>query len=356
MKPLSINHNPHHLAHQHGLTLVEVMIAITISLILLVGVMQIFTGSRQTYRVQDNMARLQENGRFAISFLTKDLRMAGYTGCASKSTTINNIASSTTASFTGGGIAGFEYTALPVALAATNTLTPSDVRAGTDIITIKGAAPSGATLSGNMTAVNANVQLLTASVASMFSAGDILFISDCGNADIFAATNVSSGSGTTTIAHSSAMNTSNNLSRPYRTDAEIMRMESSAYYIGTDAANNNAPTLYRRRLVGTAMVTEPLVEGVENMQILYGEDTDADFTVTPSVPGDGAANRYLPATTVGDMRRVVSVRMNLLLRTAEDNLANLPQVYNFNGASVPATDRRLRRVFSTTIKVRNKGL
>lgn len=350
MKPTFIYHSPAHLRHQHGMTLVEVMIAITISLILLAGVMQIFTSSRQTYRVQDNMARLQENGRFAINFLTRDLRMAGYTGCASKSTTVTNIVApplDTAASFTGGGITGYEYTALPIALSATDTLTTSNVRPGTDIIIIKGAAPSGATLSGNMTAVNANVQFLTASVASMFVAGEILFISDCGSADIFAATNVSSGAGTTTIAHSSAANTTVNLSKPYNTDAEIMRMENYTYYIGTDAANNNAPTLYRKRLVGAAMITEPLVEGVENMQILYGEDTDTD----------GAANKYVAADTAGlNMNRIVSVRMNLLLRTAEDNLANPPQVYSFNGAPVTAADHRLRRVFSTTIKVRNKGL
>lgn len=58
-----------HLDKQRGLTLMEVMVAITISLILLAGVMQIFLGSRQTYRMQDGLARLQENGRFAMDFI-----------------------------------------------------------------------------------------------------------------------------------------------------------------------------------------------------------------------------------------------------------------------------------------------
>ena len=351
MKPISMNSQPPHHKGQHGLTLIEVMISITISLILLAGVMQIFTGSRQTYRVQDNVARLQENGRFAISFLSKDLRMAGYTGCTSKSTTVTVIATNTAASFPNGGLTGYEYAALPITLTATDTLTAAMVLPGTDIVQIKGASSTGVNMTGNLATVNANIQLLTATADGLFTAGDILFISDCTNADIFAATNVSNGAGTTTIAHA-AGNTTNNLSKTYGTDADVMKMESSVYYIAADATNNNIPTLYRKRMVGVAMVTEPLVEGVEDMEILYGEDTDA-----PATP-DGSANRYVAADTPGlNMTNVVSVRLNLLLRSSEDNLATgTKQTYSFNGNSVTATDYRLRRVFSTTIKVRNKGL
>lgn len=338
-----------HRTSQRGLTLVEVMVAITISLILLAGVMQIFISSRQTYRVQDGLARIQENGRFAMQFLTNDIRMAGYTGCASKTSSINNIAKdTTTASFTG-GIMGYEYPSLPVALTATNTLASTDVVTDTDALVIKRASPTGVRLTGNMNVVNANIQVDPVTAAGMFAKDDILFISDCGNADIFAATTVSNGGGVITIAHA-AGNTSNNLSKTYQTDAEVMKMESSAYYIGKDTTNNNVPTLYRRRLTsGSTMVSEPLVEGVENMQILYGEDTDS--------PADGSANRYLPAGTGGlNMGNVVSVRVSLLLRSAEDNITTQPQPYAFNGATITPTDRRLRRVFTTTIRIRNKGL
>ena len=73
------------------MTLVEIMVALTISLILLAGVMQIFLASKQTYRMQDGMSRLQENARFALHFLDQDLRMAGYHGCSSLSAQPNNI-------------------------------------------------------------------------------------------------------------------------------------------------------------------------------------------------------------------------------------------------------------------------
>ena len=58
---------------QRGFSMVELMIAITISLLLLAGVIQIFSASRQTYTLQDGMSRLQENARYAL-----ERHLAGY--------------------------------------------------------------------------------------------------------------------------------------------------------------------------------------------------------------------------------------------------------------------------------------
>ncbi len=77
--------------HQTGLTLIEIMIALLIGAFLLGGVMQIFINSRQTYRMQENLSRLQENGRFAMEFLAKDIRMAGYWGCLRSITGAGNV-------------------------------------------------------------------------------------------------------------------------------------------------------------------------------------------------------------------------------------------------------------------------
>ncbi|HMR72841.1 MAG TPA: PilW family protein, partial [Candidatus Saccharibacteria bacterium] len=50
---------------------------------------------------------------------------------------------------------------------------------------------------------------------------------------------------------------------------------------------------------------------------------------------------------------VFSVRISLVLRTADDNLVEAPQPYTINGVTTTPTDRRLRRVFTTTIALRN---
>lgn len=63
---------------QRGLTLVEILVALTISAFLIAGVIQLFIGSKQTYRGHDALSRIQENGRFAIDRMAWDMRMAGY--------------------------------------------------------------------------------------------------------------------------------------------------------------------------------------------------------------------------------------------------------------------------------------
>ncbi len=65
---------------QLGLTLVELMIAMVIGLVLVGGVIQIFVANNQTYRVTENMSRMQENGRFALDIMGKMIRSAGFRG------------------------------------------------------------------------------------------------------------------------------------------------------------------------------------------------------------------------------------------------------------------------------------
>ena len=64
-----------------GLTLIETMVAITISLILLSGAITLFINNKVTYETNENLSKLQENAQFAIEFLIEDLRMTGFFGC-----------------------------------------------------------------------------------------------------------------------------------------------------------------------------------------------------------------------------------------------------------------------------------
>ncbi|MCP5158557.1 MAG: PilW family protein [Gammaproteobacteria bacterium] len=63
---------------QRGLTLVEILVSLVISLFLVAGVIQLFIGTRQTYQGHDALSRIQENGRFALERMAWDIRMAGY--------------------------------------------------------------------------------------------------------------------------------------------------------------------------------------------------------------------------------------------------------------------------------------
>ena len=68
-------------SNQKGLSLIELMVAMVVGLILIAGVIEIYVNSKQTYRNQDALSRLQENGRYVLSILSTNIRPAGFSGC-----------------------------------------------------------------------------------------------------------------------------------------------------------------------------------------------------------------------------------------------------------------------------------
>lgn len=73
------------------MTLVEVMVAMTIGLILLGGVVTVMSSNQNIYRVNEAVTRMQENARYAFQLLSRDIRMAGYRGCIGDAVAINNV-------------------------------------------------------------------------------------------------------------------------------------------------------------------------------------------------------------------------------------------------------------------------
>jgi len=63
---------------QRGFTLIELMIAMTIGLILMLVIGTVFTSSRQAFRVQEDNARIQESGRFALEIIGRSIKQAGH--------------------------------------------------------------------------------------------------------------------------------------------------------------------------------------------------------------------------------------------------------------------------------------
>ncbi len=362
-----------------GFTLVELMVAVTISLIILVAVAQLFATSRSTYGLEENLARVQENGRFAMEFLTQDIRMAGYAGCNSTLTqgtpvggtcpigtvcnlvNMNSVTADTAITFNPDGIKGHKYTGTGTALTDWSPALPADyfsngeVVAGTDVIIIQRASTFDTHLTGNPTPDNANIQVLaTSSLASQLNGGDILMVSDCKSADVFKATGASSGSGKITITHSTdIITTPPNLTHSYGNDAQLMSVIARAYYIGRrNNSASNPPALFRKELVNSSgtpqLQTQELVEGVENMRFLYGEDTDTS-------PSDNVTNIYRAPSSVANWRRVINVRVGLLVRTLNNVQDTDTKTYTVAGAALgPYNDNLRRRVFSSTVRVRNR--
>lgn len=81
------------LKKQKGLSLIELMVAILISSILLLGVVELFLNTFRTDRTNTELSRVQESGRVAMELISREVRRAGYQGCigASIQTTAGGI-------------------------------------------------------------------------------------------------------------------------------------------------------------------------------------------------------------------------------------------------------------------------
>ena len=308
---------------QTGISLIEIMIALLIGAFLLGGVLQIFIGSKQTYRMQENLSRLQENGRLAMDFLVNDIRMAGYQGCPSlRHVTPKVIAGSpvipvlTENTF----VSGAENIA---ANWNANACGASNVCiATTDAISLIYSESCGANLTDPMDDVNAVIRIPTTNTCSI-TENKALLVSSCSAGDIFRANNDAS----TAIQHPS-------LNTAFGTDAELFMFRAYSYFIRESISESPGRSLWRLDNTRVTSSTNPveLNEGIENMQILYGADTNADHT----------PDYYVQAGTVGlNMSQVLSIRITLTVRTIDANLTG-------------AGDGRIRRNFTSTIALRNR--
>ncbi|MGN7612952.1 PilW family protein [Magnetococcales bacterium HHB-1] len=389
-----------------GLTLVELMISLTLGSLVLLGVMQIFFSFKQTYRMNDSISKLQENGRFANRFIFDLTRMAGFQGCvnsrSSEITTMLNSSETLPYNFFL-GLEGFEAAgtgpgdyynqaslSLPSSSASDWSQTsegtlaylpsfltnPAIALPGSDILVIRGAYGDAVNVSqsNSDTLVYASGTCEPANCSDDSNSyggiclGDLVVLSDCQKGRYFQVTSITptdtgsdcNGAVEVGLGHSDDTGWTPGNSdalwggdgadsdENYDTDAELFTVKTVILYIGQGV--NQEPSLFRK--VGTDD-PEELVEGVENMQILYGEDTD----------NDGVANRYVTANTTGlDFDQVVSLRISLLLRSLTDANPDVnTNTYLLTGESEgsavtidPDDDERIRQLVTTTIHLRNR--
>jgi type IV pilus assembly protein PilW len=338
--------------YQSGLSLIEIMIALLIGLFILAGIFQIFLSSKQSYRLAEGQSRIQENARFALELLGHDLRLAGYLGCSNVTATNPIVIANDPliAPYTQAGVAEASVITGGNNSAAGTFATPSpalsssplnNVLRNTDAITVQ----FGESCGGFTTVALSTVNPTTAAIPAANTCGTItngtagvlgtpLVISNCESAHIFRA------SGGTTQNKDNTATATSAIGKTYPIGSEIMLFRSYTYFIRENAAGQ--PALYRLdNNDATTVAPVELVEGIEDMQITYGIDTDAN----------GSANQYVDSPA--DWTQVTSVRVVLTARSIEDNIAATARTYSYNGVN-NIQDRRLVRNFTTTIGLRNR--
>lgn len=340
---------------QAGLTVVEIMVGAAIGLFLVTVMGSMFLGSKTTFNHQNHLARLQENGRFAIEAIAADLRMAGFRGCrgSAAATFTNTLNSASTLLYNHAqGIwasrhNGSNWVPALSSQIQSPALAPAPSASG-NVLSVRRAVGRGLALTGEMASATANLQV---SSGVALAKGDVLMVSDCAGAAVFQVSNTNAGS-TGSVAHDSAvaltpgMSTSS-LGRPYLQDALLHRLSTITYYVAASQRSGkthlNALWSYTVPAYDGSTQPQELVTGVDGFRVQLGLDTD----------GDGAVDAYSNPTSTLALNQVVTALVELVLVSADDRITTAPQPYRFAGATVTPTDRRLRTVMSSTISLRN---
>jgi type IV pilus assembly protein PilW len=343
----------------HGFSLVELMVAMTLSLVLLAGVVAIFISSRNTYETTDQLSRVQESGRFALDMIVRDLRGAGFVGCNKRADVLSSLRTPNSILWNfSRAIEGFDGVGASWSPTLDTTIITSANAAG-DVIAIR--APRGdyepLRLLDRMT-TDADPMEVDATIVSKIDLkpGDIVQVSDCTSRGIIQVTDAAGG----VLAHedqaanasgitdkSSPGNLSGSAGAAFGVNGEVVAMNSVVYFLRASGSGSGL-ALWRR--VASANAAEEVVEGVESMQFAYGEDTNNDAVIS--------VNEYRTATNVANWANVLSVRVALLVRsTSQYGTDRDSRTYSVLEKNIAApNDRRLRQVFSTTVAVRNSAI
>jgi type IV pilus assembly protein PilW len=353
---------------QSGFTLIELMVSILISVTVMAGVVQMLVVNKSNFVTGRELATVQENARYAMKYLTDEIRMAGFTGCSStplyKDITV--IGGNTSWFMNYPGIEGYEYGAGVV-------LFPAQLM-NTDSVIVRRSENTGLRVTGHDV-----TGTFTVNKAHPFRRGQIFVVSkpNCDQVTVFQMSNPANVDGTaTTIQHETGTVTPGNCTRvvaaqvlsfncdafPDDTAAQlfpvssnIRELRSEAYYIANSITDATVPALYRERMIVAAdeatTTAEELVKGIENMQVLYGLD---QLGADGMAGSDGVAEQYARANAVTDWSEVVSVRLGLRMRSLLPVFNENVAYEEFEGvAGTDGADRYLRQDLSSIITIRN---
>ncbi|HUH00292.1 MAG TPA: PilW family protein [Gammaproteobacteria bacterium] len=349
-----MNNRIRQVSRQSGVTLIELMIGLGLGILLLFGVGLLFTQNKQSYLQNEAIARLQEEARFAIEELARDLSMAGFIA-ETVDTTAIFVGATTDDEAAFHNATGATFNCGPTA-AARNWfydfqagLVESTLLTGDNLAT--GAAAQALYSCIDPAAFQPNTDAIGIKRTSGTPSG---FRNDTIPAEVLAPAGrvYVRENGTRAVFYQSEFPVAGGRAvvQPYR-DWEY---SPKIYYVRNFGvtAGDGVPTLCRIRLVNDGTGGSPplhteecIAQGVEDLQIEYGLDT----------LDDGSANVYVRGPAVADLPRVVSVRIYLLMRTINEDVGyrdDRTYVLSNKAAYTPG-DRFHRRIYASTIVVQN---
>ena len=315
---------------RNGFTLVELMIAMTLGLVLAVGLITIFVNNRHSFNRDDVILNMQDDARQAIRELVNDLTMAGL----------------------------WADLILPALIVPdTSLIVGTDCGPVATADWIYRATIPGTGQSESLSIVD------NATVASANASFSCLGAEIVPGTDIVAIKRVAGGRAPLALTNDTVyLRTNGTVGLLFQEPADVppvvpvpapfstWEYRPSIYYVRNFAINagDGIPTLCRKVLDFAPlpnMVTECLAQGIEDLQMEFGMDSN----------GDGDPNVYLPNPTPAQMQNVVSARIYVLARSAQADIRYTNEKsYSISNAPVYApNDNFYRRVFSIVVGLRN---
>lgn len=325
--------------NQLGLSLIELMVALGIGSVLMLGLTTTFQNSSNTQRDMERTGRLIENGRYAIDLLSGDLRHAGFYGyyfaslatpgalpdpceIADVATGTPPLATNNLATAMALPIQGYNAASLTVrpVISATSCVTQgllvnANLKPGSDIVVVR----------------RASTDVYTGTIAS--DDNDKVYIQANPRTANLLLANIGSNVPTVAVDGSAPL-----MKYPYdpsiTTPADTYEYFVHVYFVapcsfGTGAndictnSDDEVPTLKRLELstngTSTKMKIVPLVEGVEYMKVEYGIDNSpATVSLVTGFAGDGIPDTYTATPTLAQWEQVVSVRVYTLIASTQE--------------------------------------
>ncbi len=311
-----------------GLTLVELLVAATISILLLTAAISIFLASKESFNVSEDISRVQENIRYTTGRIFRDVSTAGYMGCvpfvsANRSSvpdmTAGSLGDFSQAIIGGESVGPNSSDSLTLHFARIDTAVPYDDSTGA--------------YSGGDTGFRANA------ASAEYQDDDIVVISDCSNAMVVQLTAAPSEG---VLQHSGEPDSLSDALLGNETPAYIYKMDGVTYQLQTSEAD--ADNKYVSRLMATRLddMANPqtILDGVEDFQVEYGVDANNDHV----------AERYINWDQVvagGYEQQLISIRISLVVNSGEPQKDTLGRVTD--------AEKNMVKSSTFTIALRNFG-
>lgn len=304
--------------------MIELMLAMLIGLVLMLAMVSLFTQNRASFKQNERIARMQEDARFALNEMSRDLTMTNFfgemidtslavqDGSLAVTTDCGPAATPSWIYEVGSYLTQVDNATGATAAAQFGCVNAGEVVAGSDLIGVKRTA-------GNTTATLAN---------------NTVYLKSNGVVGLL-------------LKHPENSPPAAPVPAPF----DHWEYTPTIYYVRNffQVAADQIPTLCRKFLDTTGAVPtvtdDCLAPGIEDMQIEFGLDTDAN----------GTADRYVNAPTAAQLGQVMSVKIYLLARSieADQHYTNDKTFQLSNKPAYKPDDNFYRRVYSTTVLLRN---